>query len=137
MFRRRQKPRPPSFEQQLEALRQQGFSVETSGGASSPVRISKYGCAAVVQRASASGARLVESPGPLIDGEIARLVDKGYQKFFLTRARGDEPALAEQLKTLHEFEAELRHYLNLPALYNVSLGTVSQRYRYDRLEGRE
>jgi hypothetical protein len=37
---------------------------------------------------------------------------------------------------VHDFDAELRHVFRLTSLYNESLGTVSDRYLYDRLAGR-
>ena len=130
-FRRKSKP-APSFDDRLEALRQQGFTVETLPGAGSRVRVAKYGCGAVLE-----GPRFVEQPGVVIDGEIARLLDRGYQKFFLTSAGEERPALAEQLEAMHRFSEELRGALGAEMLYNQSLGTVSDRYVYDRLKGRE
>ncbi len=129
MFFRRQKPRLPTFEEQLEVARQQGFTIEGR-------RLQKYGCAAVLEPAGQAEARFVEPPGLLLDDEIARLEDRGYQKVVVTKARGARPALAEQLQTLHRFNAELRQIFRLPTLYNQSLGTVSDRYLYDRLHGR-
>ncbi|MBI3698557.1 MAG: hypothetical protein HY238_27415 [Acidobacteria bacterium] len=96
------------------------------------MRISKHGCAAVVEPAGPGAARLVEKPGLLVDGHIAKLIDRGFQKFL-----DDRPALAAQLRTIHQFDAELRQALHLTSLYNESLGTVSNRYMYDRVEGRE
>ena len=44
---------------------------------------------------------------------------------------------AEQLKNLQLFSEELKAALNLPSLYNESLGTVSEAYQYDRVEDRD
>jgi hypothetical protein len=134
MFFRRRKPMPPSFEGQLETARRQGFAVESAGAGRA--RLSKYGCAAVVEAAGAGQVRFPEAPGIVIDGTIARLQDRGYQKFFLTD-RQTWPALAQQLRDLHRFHEEVRRVFGLTSLYNESLGTVSNRYHYDRLEGRE
>jgi hypothetical protein len=130
MFFRRVKPSPPAFEQELEEARRQGFTVDPAPGGG--WRLAKYGCAAVIDRE----ARFVERPGVLVAGEIARLLDRGYQKFLQTRDGRTRPALAEQLRALHQFDAELRHIFRLTCLYNESLGTVSDRYFYDRLAGR-
>jgi len=130
-FRRKSKP-APSFEDRLEILRRQRFTVETLPGAGSRVRAAKYGCAAILE-----GPRFVEPPGAVVDGGIARLLDRGYQKFFLTSAGEERPALAEQLQAVHRFSEELRGALGAEMLYNQSLGTVSDRYIYDRLKGRE
>jgi len=129
MFFRRKKVIPPTLEQLLEAARAQGFAIEGW-------RLAKHGCAAVIEPAAEGVARFVQMPGILIDGEIARLVDKGYQKF-LTTSSGVRPALAGQLKAVHQFSEELRRVFRMTSLYNESLGTVSDRYIYDRLEGRE
>ncbi len=134
MFFRIRKPSVATFEEQLEALRRQGFTVERSAAG---FRVAKGGCAAVLEPVGPTGARFVEAPGILVDGEIARLVDKGYQKFLHTRARGEQAALAEHLKAIHRFNQELRSALPIPALYNLSLGTVSNVYHYDRVRGRE
>ena len=136
MFFRRRKQSPLSFDDRLEMARAQGFAVEPEPGAPSRFRISKLGCAAVVEPEGSAGVRFVQTPGLVIDGEIAKLLDKGYQKFLVT-AQGSRPALAEQLRVVHQFDEELRRALQIPSLYNESLGTVSNRYVYDRVQGRE
>ena len=75
-------------------------------------------------------------PGPVLNGEIAKLVNKGYQQFFKT-TKSEIAATADRLKALHDFSEELKEALGLPSLYNESLGTVSENYHYDRLDGRE
>lgn len=135
MFFRRKKPSPPSFEQQLEAARSAGFATEATDG--KRVRLSKIACAVVVERVGESDAQFFERPGIVINGEIAKLLDRGYQKFLVTADGKRRPATAEQLRTLHQFEEEIRKVLRLPSLYNLALGTVSNHYMYDRVEGRE
>jgi hypothetical protein len=135
MFFRRKKESAPSFQQQLEAARAQGFTLEDA--AAGRVRISKHGCAAVVEHAGGGRVRFVETPGVLANGEIAKLVDRGFQKFLATTAGVTRPALAEQLLAVHRFDEELRRVLHLESLYNEALGTVSNRYVYDRVQGRE
>jgi len=47
------------------------------------------------------------------------------------------PATADHLKALHQFSEELKEALDIPSLYNESLGTVSESYQYDRIEDRD
>jgi hypothetical protein len=136
MFFRRKKPAPPTFEQRVQAARERGFTVEPAPGGASRVRIARYGVAAIVEPDETGRVRFVERPGVMVDGQISRLEDRGYQKFLLTNGRS-RPALASQLRQLHDFTEEARHLFGLTTLYNASLGTVSDRYHYDRLEGRK
>ena len=69
--------------------------------------------------------------------EIGTLTDGGFQKFFTTPGGKRKPALAEELKEIHNFQEDLREALGLTTLYNESLGTVSNLYLYDRVEGRD
>ena len=48
-----------------------------------------------------------------------------------------KPALAEELKAIHDFEEDLREALGMKSLYNESLGTVSTFYQYDRVKDRD
>jgi hypothetical protein len=73
----------------------------------------------------------------LIGDEIGALVDGGYQKFFRTPSGKNKPALADELKALHNFEEDLREGLGEESLYNESLGTVSTFYLYDRVKDRD
>jgi hypothetical protein len=79
----------------------------------------------------------VEKAGILIGDEIGKLVDGGFQKFFLTPSGRKLPALASQLKALHEFQEDLREALGLESLYNESLGTTNDSHMYDRVVGRD
>jgi hypothetical protein len=63
-------------------------------------------------------------------------VDRGYQKF-LTTSRFQLPATADHLRALHQFTEEVREIAGSPVLYNEALGTVSDLYLYDRLQGRD
>jgi len=69
-------------------------------------------------------------------GEIARLLDRGYQKF-LKASQFELPATASQLQAIHQFSEELTQVIGGISLYNQSLGTTSDLYEYDRLQGRE
>ena len=129
MFFRRHQPKETTFEDLLAAVRAAGF--ETRLQPDGRITVSRGGCAAVID----DGPR-VERAGWVVGGEIAALIDGGYQKFW--RA-GDRriPALAGQLTALHEFEEDLREALGLESLYNTSLGTINDLHVYDRLAGRE
>ena len=80
---------------------------------------------------------VVERAGLLMGDEVGALVDGGFQKFFQTPGGKRQPALASQLKALHDFEEDLREALGQESLYNEALGTVSTYYLYDRVKGRD
>lgn len=129
----------PSFDQILETLRTHGFSVSPFSGVPNGQLVSKDGAAAVVIPANdnaSSSAALAEHPGILVRGEVARLLDRGYQKFIKT-SQYELPATAAQLHAIHSLSEELTQLTGGISLYNESLGTTSDVYEYDRLRGRE
>jgi hypothetical protein len=133
MFFRRERPKVPTLQDRLDAVKAAGFTVQPQ---SSGVRISRGECA--VDLRDANGAvRIEERAGILIGGEIGVLVDGGFQKFFRTPNGLRIPATADHLKALHDFEEDLKEALGQKSLYNESLGTVSTFYQYDRVEGRD
>ena len=73
----------------------------------------------------------------IVGKEIGTLTDGGFQKFFITPSGKRQPALSDDLKAIQNFQEDLREALELTALYNESLGTVSNQYLYDRVEGRD
>jgi hypothetical protein len=127
MFFRRKQTKEPTFEDRLEALRRAGFEVARQ--ADGRVQVSKHGCGALIS------AGRIERAGWLLGGNVAQLVDGGYQKFWEAPGRR-VPALASQLQALHEFEEDLRAALGIESLYNTSLGTTNDLHLYDRLDGR-
>jgi len=138
MFFRREKPRQTTFDDRLEALRRAGFDVQPEPQASGrAARVVRDGCAAVIAEGPGGSALIRTRPGVLIHGEIAALVDGGFQKFFMTPGGIRRPALAAELKAVHNFQEDLREALGLETLYNEAMGTVSNLYLYDRLEGRD
>ncbi len=133
MFFRNQKPHEWTFVERLGNLKQFRFEVKTqSGGA----LVTRDGCGAMVEDAG-SGQVKIGKAGVLVGGEIALLVSRGYQMFLRTPSGKEVPALAEQLKTLHAFDEDLREGLGLTSLYNLSLGTTSDDHLYDRVEDRD
>jgi hypothetical protein len=102
------------------------------------VLVSKHGAGAVLvaSKDKAGSAAFAESPGAVVGGCVARLVDRGYQKFIKT-SQFELPASASQLQGIHLFSEELKQLTGAISLYNESLGTTSDVYEYDRLKGRE
>lgn len=134
MFFRRPPVTPPTFEQRLEMLRQSGFASQPEPDGR--VKVSREGCGSVIENVPGGLPRVVRV-GFLIGGEIAVLVDGGFQKFWQTPGGNREPALAHQLKTLHAFQEDLREALGLESWYNTSLGTTNDLHLYDRLRDRD
>jgi hypothetical protein len=135
------KIKPRTFDETLSRLRSLNFDVrEVPGDANQiltqQIKVSKYDCAAVLGRDPKGGVTLVEKPGILLGGEIAYLLDRGYQKFFKT-SRLEIAATADRLKAEHRFAEELDEATGAISLYNESLGSVSDEYMYDRVKGRD
>ncbi|HEX4037788.1 MAG TPA: hypothetical protein VHX37_07000 [Acidobacteriaceae bacterium] len=131
------KPRQRTWDGILSELSRLQFDVQDVAGVANQKRISKYGCSIVIEKAdNEAGLRMVVRPGPVFGGEIAQLVDRGFQKFFTT-SKAEFPATADRLKTLHQFVEELKETTSSITLYNEALGTVSDAYLYDRVRGRD
>jgi hypothetical protein len=132
------KLRNPNFEQTLEALRAHAFDVTPSAEVAGGVLVSKHGAGAVLVAAADNEAlaAFAVHPGALVGGQVARLLDRGYQKFIKT-SQFEIPATASQLQAIHLFSEELKQLTGAINLYNESLGTTSDLYVYDRLKGRE
>lgn len=136
------KKRDRNFEEMLDELKAHGFEVTPDGCAPGGMRATKGGVAAVLlpgltdDHWESGGARLAITPGLVAGGEIARLVDRGYQKFIKT-SQYELPATATQLHAIHIFTEELNQLTGALGLYNEALGTTSDLYHYDRLKGRE
>ena len=130
----------------------QKFDVAPAGQGAAPARtgkreltayrVSKYGCAAEIQpvaadtREGTEAAHITARPGWVLNGQIARVLDRGYQKFLET-PKLTIVATADHLRAIHQFTEELDHAVGGLMLYNESLGTTSNRYVYDRVKGRE
>ena len=125
-----------TYEEALDWLRGHGFDILEAPGTKNRVFLKKLNSSAAIEKAPDGGVRLFAKPGILIGSEISRLVDKGYQKFLKT-TKTEVPATADHLRDLHQFSEELREATGETSLYNQSLGTVSDRYNYDRVENRD
>ena len=129
-------PKPRTYEEAVQWLRDHGFDILDAPGTQNRVFLKKLNCSAAIEKNGDDGVRLFAKPGYLVGGEISRLIDKGYQKFLKT-TKTEIPATADHLKALHQFSEELREALGLTSLYNESLGSVSDSYVYDRVQGRD
>lgn len=129
-----------TFDEALNSLRSLQFDVreapQVAGSGAGQMWVAKYGCAAVLARSAEKGIAVSAGPGLVLGGEIARLVDRGFQKF-LKASRIEVPATADRLRAVHRFTEELKEATGAISLYNESLGTVSDRYLYDRIRDRD
>ena len=135
MFFRRERPKKLTFDDHMAAARAAGFKTESIGGAKT--RIERNGVAAVAEPGLEDVPRFIVRAGVVMGKEIGTLTDEGFQKFFTTPSGKRKPALAEELKAIQNFQEDLREALGLTSLYNESMGTVSNLYIYDRVEGRD
>lgn len=133
MFFRRERVQSPTFEQRIDKLRAAGFAIAPLAGV---LRVTRGPCA-IDMKEQGGAAVAVCQAGVLMGVEIGALVDGGYQKFFRTPSGKQKPALADELKALHEFEEDVRQTLGRQSYYNQSLGTVSTFYLYDRVADRD
>ena len=139
MFFRRAVVQKKTFDDLLGAARAAGFRVESAGG---KTRLERHGVAAVVEsggtdRDGNALPRFVVRAGVPVGMEIATLTDGGYQKFFVTPHGKRMPAQAHQLVAIQNFQEDLKEAFGMTSLYNESMGTVSNQYLYDRVEGRD
>ena len=138
----RQKLSPPTFDQTLESLRKSGFEVAPYAGVARGALVTKHGVGAVLTALPQEGghddgsAAFALHPGVMVKGEVARLEDRGYQKF-IKSSQYELPATAQQLQAIHAFSEELNELTGATSLYNQALGTTSDVYLYDRLKGRD
>jgi hypothetical protein len=134
MFFRYHKPKVDSFDERMERTRAAGFAVTNQGP---HTRVSRDGVAAEIEKDPDGLPRVAVRAGLVMNGEIATLVDGGFQKFFETPSHTRKPAVAKDLRAVHLFQEDLREALGLTSLYNESLGTTSTAYLYDRVEDRD
>jgi hypothetical protein len=135
MFFRRERLKKLTFEDHLSAARAAGFRVEPAPGGKT--RIERDGVACIVERGNEDVPRVIVRAGIVMGSEIGSLTDGGFQKFFTTPSGKRKPALAGELKAIQNFQEDLREAFGLISLYNEAMGTVSNLYLYDRVEGRD
>jgi hypothetical protein len=129
-------PVPKTYDEAIAWLRDHGFDLLEAPGVQNRIFVKHYNCSAAIEKSGDSGVKIFAYPGYLIGGEIAKLINRGYQQFFMT-TKSEVPATADQLKALHQFTEELKEAIGAPSLYNESLGTVSENYVYDRVQNRD
>jgi len=125
-----------TWDEALSWLREHGFDLLEAPGTQSRVFLKKFGVSCAIEKSGADGVKIFAHPGYLVSGEIAKLVNKGYQQVLKT-SKTEIAATADHLKALHQFSEELKEALGLPSLYNESLGTTSTSYQYDRVVDRD
>ena len=129
-----------TFNDVLAVLGSQRFDVapaqEGAKRSSKAFQVRKYGCAAEIAEAPDGTVEILARPGLLLNGEISRLLDRGYQKFLKT-SKLEIPATADNLREIHQFNEELKNAAGVEILYNQAMGTTSDTYMYDRVKGRE
>ena len=125
-----------TYDEAVAWLREHEFDVLEAPGTNNRVFVKKLNCSAAIEKADDDSVRLFAKPGYLIGSEISKLVDRGYQKFLKT-SKTEVPATADHLKAVHQFSEELKEATGATSLYNESLGTVSDRYVYDRVVDRD
>jgi hypothetical protein len=125
-----------TFEDAVQWLRDHGFDLIEAPGTQGRVFLKKYNVSAAIQKDGEDGVKIFAYPGYLINGEISKLINRGYQQVLKT-SKTEIAATADHLKALQQFTEELKEALGLPSLYNESLGTVSEAYQYDRIEDRD
>ena len=125
-----------TYEDAVQWLRDHGFDLIEAPGTQERVFLRKYIVSAAIQKDGDDGVKIFAYPGYLIGGEISKLINRGYQQVLKT-SKTEIAATADHLKALQQFSEELKEALNLPSLYNESLGTVSEAYQYDRIVDRD
>ena len=125
-----------TWDEAINWLREHGFDLLEAPGTQSRVFLKKLGVSCAIEKSGADGVKIFAHPGYLVSGEIAKLVNKGYQQVLKT-SKTEIAATADHLKALHQFSEELKEALGLPSLYNESLGTTSTSYQYDRVVNRD
>jgi hypothetical protein len=125
-----------AFNHVLEALRAHAFEVVSNPAQAGSVLVRKHGAAAILAAGEDGSTVLVVRPGTLVGSEVARLLDRGYQKFVKTE-HFEIPATASMLHAIHQFSEELNQVTGAIDYYNEALGSTSDVYQYDRLKGRQ
>src|SRR5437660_9791819 len=128
MFFRRERPKIPPLTERVDVLKQAGFAAENLPDGR--VKVTHPGVGAIIGD-EGKNQPAIEKAGVLIGGDVATLLNAGYQMFLETSGGTRIPATAEQLQRLHAFEADVKDALGVMDLYNTSLGTTSQKHVYD------
>src|ERR1700739_1717577 len=101
-----------SYEEALTWLRAHGFDLIEAPGMHGRVFLKKYNCSAAIEKAGDDGVKIFAYPGYLINGEISKLINRGYQQVLKT-SKSEIAATADHLKALQQFTEELKEGLGL------------------------
>ncbi len=113
---------------------QAGFTV--SDAPAGRLEVKKSGCVAYLQK-QGRGWAYSGPPCFVVKGINCELEDRGFQKFWLSKADGKRfPIRKVDLEILHRFDEEVRYILGINSLYNEALGSTNAKTDYDRLTGR-
>ncbi len=134
MFFRRKTPKVSTFQDRVDILKNAGFA--TAVRPDGRVLISKGIIGAIIGD-EGQGHPGIEKAGVLVGSEVATLLNRGYQMFLETPSGKRLPAMAEELRALHQFEDDVKDALGLTNLYNTSLGTTTPSHLYDRVNKRD
>jgi len=88
----------------LEKLVERGFTLRSFPAYERHVGVEKYGCVALLEPTPEGGWRRFSSAGYLLDGQIALLVERGGEKFFVHKSK----QLAAEGQPLENFERFLK-----------------------------
>jgi len=125
-----------SYDDAVAWLREHGFDILEAPGTQNRVFLKKLNVSAAIEKTKDGAVKIFARPGYLVGGEIAKLIDRGYQKFLRT-TKTEVPATADHLTAIHQFTEELKEATGATSLYNESLGTVTDNHVYDRVEERD
>jgi len=125
-----------TYDDAVAWLREHEFDILEAPGTQNRIFLKKLNVSAAIEKTEDGGVKVFARPGYLVGGEIAKLIDRGYQKFLRT-TKTEVPATADHLTAIHQFTEELKEATGAPSLYNESLGTVTDSHVYDRIEDRD
>ena len=100
---------PRTFDEAVTWLRSRDFELLEAPGTANRIFLKKHKCSAAIEKTQDGGVRIFAYPGNLIGGEIAKLVDRGYQKFLKT-SKSEISATAEHLKALRQIFRAWNHW---------------------------
>ena len=116
-------------------FREAGFEVVEAANSPASFEIKKNNCERELVRDLNGSWRASGPPHFIVRGLNCELEDRGYQKFWYFEGKRF-PIKQNDLKTLHQFDEEVRAILGLKSLYNEALGSTCARSVYDRVHGR-
>ena len=116
-------------------LREAGFDVVDLATEPETIEVKNDNCSRAYERNAKGDWEPLGPPCFNVRGVKCRLEDRGYQKFWCYEGKRF-PVRVRDLRTLQQFDEEVKAILGLKSLYHESLGTTSARSSYDRLQGR-